>query len=369
RLAPGNYLVSVLQLQAFVMTPGPRRPPEPVYFPGATTNAAEAEAIRIDAADERDDIDFVVPPVPAPLAPVIAARMQQLAAAGAQPPAGGSAIPRGHVQTPDGLPIAHANVLLTSDTDALLTRTGVSGSDGRYEFRNLVAGAFHVAASKANYARTGFEPGILAAVTRDLDIAAGEARDNVDLQLARLGAIAGQVVDEAGEPIAGASVQVLQLRYEGGRRRLTPAFAVPRLTNDLGRYRLFGLVPGQYVVSATVSGARAADVAGYAPTYYPGTANPAGAQFVTLGAAQVLAGVDITMAKARTARIAGKVLSAGGQPANPGSLTLPSSVRSSSPVNISIGARLRDDGTFEFPNVPPGQYIIRADRGRSPWWV
>src|SRR5262249_57465845 len=93
--------------------------------------------------------------------------------------------------------------------------------------------------------------------------------------------------------------------------------AVRGLANELGRYRLFGLVPGQYVVSATVSGARAADVAGYAPTYYPGTANPAGAQFVTLGAAQVLAGVDITMAKARTARIAGKVLSAGGQPANP----------------------------------------------------
>src|SRR5262249_4519575 len=52
-----------------------------------------------------------------------------------------------------------------------------------------------------------------------------------------------------------------------------------------------------------------------------------------------------------------------------GRRTLLSSVRSSSPVNISIGARLRDDGTFEFPNVPPGQYIIRADRGRSPWWV
>src|SRR5262249_15523998 len=35
RLAPGNYLVSVLQLQAFVMTPGPRPPPNRGIFPAA----------------------------------------------------------------------------------------------------------------------------------------------------------------------------------------------------------------------------------------------------------------------------------------------------------------------------------------------
>jgi hypothetical protein len=369
RLPAGSYLVSVLQLQAYVTTPGLRRPPEPIYYPGATTNAAEAEAIRLDAADERDDIDFVVAPIPSPLAPVIAARMQQLAAAGAQSPAGGSANMRGRVVTPAGLPIAHANVFLTSDTDVLQSRAGVSGSDGRFEFRELAAGTFRVAASKANYAPVGLEPGFLAAVSRDVKIAAGETRDNVDLQLAPLAAIAGQVMDDAGEPVVGASVQVLQLRYESGRRRLTPAPAAPRLTNDLGRYRLYSLAPGQYVVTASVSGARAADVSGFAPSYYPGTANPAAAQFVSIGTGQVRDGVDIAMAKARTARVAGKVLSAGGQSANPGSLTLLSSVRSSSPVNISIGARLRNDGTFEFPNVPPGQYVIRADRGRSPPWI
>ena len=369
RLAPGNYLVSVLQLQTFVTTPGPRRPPDRLFYPGATTDVGEAEAIHIDGADERDDIDFVVPAAPAPLAPMIAMRLQQLAAAGTQPPPGGSGIIRGRVLTPDGFPIAHASVLLTSDTDPLQTRAAVSGSDGRFEFRELIAGAVRVAASKANYVPVGLEPGFLPAVSRDVKIAAGETRDNLDLQLARLGAIVGQVVDDAGEPVQGASVQVLELRYEAGRRRLLPAFAAPRLTNDLGRYRLFGLAPGQYIVSATVSGARAADVAGYAPSYYPGTANPAGALFVPLDAAQVRDGIDITMAKARTARIAGRVLSAGGEPTNPGSLALVSSVRSSSAVNISIGARLNDDGTFEFPNVPPGQYVIRADRGRSQPWI
>ncbi len=46
-----------------------------------------------------------------------------------------------------------------------------------------------------------------------------------------------------------------------------------------------------------------------------------------------------------------------------------SSARSISPVTVTLGARLSGDGTFEFPNVSPGQYVIRADRGRSQPWL
>jgi hypothetical protein len=140
-------------------------------------------------------------------------------------------------------------------------------------------------------------------------------------------------------------------------------------TDDLGRYRLFGLAPGQYVVAASVSGGRAPDVPGYATSYYPGTANAAAAQFVSIGLAQEVDGIDIALARTRTATIAGQVLTAAGESGNPGSLTLLTSVRSASAVNLSIGARLKADGTFEFPNVPPGQYVIRADRGRSQPWI
>jgi hypothetical protein len=162
----------------------------------------------------------------------------------------------------------------------------------------------------------------------------------------------------------GANVQTLQLRYDGGRRRLVSAGGV-RLTNDLGRYRLYGLAPSQYFITAAVSGAGPADAPGYAPSYYPGTPNPAGAQLVSIGVAQELDGIAIARAHARTARVAGKVVNAGGQPTTAGSVSLVSSVRSASPVSVSLGARLPGDGSFEFPNVPPGQYVIRADRGRS----
>ena len=38
-------------------------------------------------------------------------------------------------------------------------------------------------------------------------------------------------------------------------------------------------------------------------------------------------------------------------------------------ASVSVGARLTDDGTFEFPNVPPGQYVIQASRGGSNSWT
>ena len=90
---------------------------------------------------------------------------------------------------------------------------------------------------------------------------------------------------------------------------------------------------------------------------------------MSIGAAQNVDGIDIQLARARTARVAGKVLSPAGEPTNPGGLSLVSSVRSASPVGISMGASLALDGTFEFRNVPPGQYVIRADRSRSQPWI
>jgi hypothetical protein len=171
------------------------------------------------------------------------------------------------------------------------------------------------------------------------------------------------------DPMQGASVQLLQVRYEAGRRRLVAAGGAARVTDDLGRYRLYNVPPGQYVVSATAGAVSSADVPGYARAYYPGTANPGAAQFVSVGPAQDVAGIDFSLSRTRTVRITGKMLNAAGEPTTGGSVKLMPSRRSASVTSLAVGGRILPDGTFEFPNIPPGQYVIQADRGRSNSWT
>jgi hypothetical protein len=176
------------------------------------------------------------------------------------------------------------------------------------------------------------------------------------------------VLDELGEPVQGARVEPLQLRYESGRRRLAPTLAVSDVTDDLGSFRLYGLSPGQYVVSAEVGGVAAADLPGYAVTYFPGSATAAGAQYLPITRSEPDAvGIDFSLARIRTFRVAGRFVNAAGEPGG-GSLELVPSHWSSAAVSRRMGARLQADGAFEFPNVPPGEYVIQANRGRlNPW--
>ena len=360
RLPAGRYVVSVFRIDALVNNPNGRREPDRIYYPDAH-GAAEAETIALDAADVRDDVDFVIAP-PAPLLPPVAAvRQQQLAARGALtsvPP--GTAIVRGRVVTPTGLAVPHAQIRLMPGGDVAQTRVAIADADGRFEFRDVAPGAARLFAGKAGYDTV--DP------PRAVEVKTEETRDGVDLRLVRWSTMSGTVTGDRDEPVAGARVQLLRLRYDGGRRRLVPT-GFPRQTNDVGRYRLYPVAPGQYVVSAALAGFAPAEKEGYAPTYYPGTAQPASAQFVSIAVSQNADGIDIPLGHARLSRVAGKVLSPEGDQVRPSALSLNTSVRAASAVSLSMGANVANDGTFEFRNVPAGEYVIRSDRGRSQPWI
>ena len=53
-------------------------------------------------------------------------------------------------------------------------------------------------------------------------------------------------------PVANARVALQSYRYINGYKQLTSSFpSGGNTTNDLGEYRLFGVVPGKYYVSVT----------------------------------------------------------------------------------------------------------------------
>src|SRR4029079_18654873 len=97
--------------------------------------------------------------------------------------------------------------------------------------------------------------------------------ERLDFALPRGGVITGRVLDEFGDPVSDVQVAALRPQTVGGSRRLVN-MGRPGTTNDIGEFRLFGLPPGDYFVSATFRNqfgpfAESDDRSGYAPTYYP----------------------------------------------------------------------------------------------------
>ena len=77
----------------------------------------------------------------------------------------------------------------------------------------------------------------------------GQRLRNVDSQLPRGSVIGGHVVDEDGEPMPGVAVRAMRYQYLQGERRLTAAGSGQ--TDDIGQFRVWGLMPGDYYVNAT----------------------------------------------------------------------------------------------------------------------
>ena len=69
-----------------------------------------------------------------------------------------------------------------------------------------------------------------------------------NLQLPRGSVITGTVVDEYGEPTPGTQVRVMRYVVQAGRRTLQQTGS--GATDDRGIYRVYGLQPGEYIVSA-----------------------------------------------------------------------------------------------------------------------
>jgi uncharacterized protein (DUF2141 family) len=281
----------------------------------------------------------------------------------------GNATIRGHVLRADGLPLARAEVRVASVDNLVPSRTTITDENGSYEFARLPAGRYLLFASKTGFVSREFgRTDGLGTVAEPMVLAARETRERVDVALPRHGAISGRVVDENGDPIEGLNVSVRAVQSSGRGTRLTTVEGVAaRRTNELGRFRLYGLQPGDYVVSADVGPTGSDDLPGYPVTYFPGTINPMEAQRIHVGAAEDVVNIEFALSPIRTARITGRTFTVTGEPAQ-ASVQMRPSWRSTGAIADAVGARVESDGSFEFTNVPPGEYVVQAFKGVEMGW-
>lgn len=267
-------------------------------------------------------------------------------------------------------PIRRAQVTLTSDQ--LATRMVTSDSDGQYEFLDLPSGRFTVSANKGGYLkleygqRRPFQTGTPVALT------SGQQQEQIDLFLPRAGAISGRITDRFGDPVIGGEIRIERYQYSAdGQRRLAPVAGGATTTDDLGQFRVFGLMPGEYVVRSNIRGrpplsaqAASAPVAGYVQTYNPGTANAVDAQPVLLALGEEVS-VQFPMVVGRIARISGRVTDSSGRPAARGELTLVTRSLNGFLSGRGSGS-VAADGTFSIPNVPPGDHYVQVKLSARP---
>ena len=277
----------------------------------------------------------------------------------------GTAIMRGKILTADtGIPVRRAQVRAVL-SDSRDTRLVTTDGQGAFEFRDLPAGRWDVAASKAGFVtmhfgqRRPFEAG------RPIEIADSQVLERVNFSLPRGAAITGRVLDEFGDPVAGARVQALRYQLTQGTRHLTP-IGIMAQSDDTGAFRLYGLMPGDYYVSAMLRALPVDDpneATGYAPTYYPGTGSVTEAQPVPLAVAEE-ASISFALMPVRTARVSGSVVDSTGAPfANGVVMLMNADSIDAPPAAFGAGNRIRSDGTFTISNVAPGSYTLRAATG------
>ncbi len=287
----------------------------------------------------------------------------------------GTAVLRGVVVAADtGAPIRRAQVR-ASAPGAQETRTTLTDEQGRFELRELAGGRYTITATKGGFItlqygqRRPSEPGT------PVDLAAGQTLEKLVVGLPRGSVITGRIVDEFGEPLTGAQVRVLRYGYAAGARRLLPAGQSDR-TDDQGTFRVFGLSPGEYVVSATLNedrggafrprggGADDEPTTGYAPTYFPGTTNAGDAQRVTVGLGQEVSGIGFGLSLMPLAKVSGRVVGLAGLELAGMVMALPDDMvrQAMSPPR---GAPVSADGTFELRGLAPGRYtLVVGGRGR-----
>ncbi len=264
----------------------------------------------------------------------------------------------------DDAPIGRARV--SAAADALPEpRVTLSGADGKYALPDLPAGSYTVSVTRTGYAPQTYSRGRSITPT-PIVLTSTQQVAGLDFALVPAGFIAGRILDEDGSPFAGALVDALVTRSENGTDTL---FSVASSqTDDRGEFRLFGLAPGQYYVSAADPAFRAVStpkgVLHYSPTYFPGVPFADQARAIVVTGTVGPPKVEFKLQLVPPARVSGRLAASDGRQLFSAAIIMSPVEGQGAPIVPPDDPKLLPDGHFSFGQVVPGHYDIRA-RGQT----
>ncbi|PYR55355.1 MAG: hypothetical protein DMF85_19775, partial [Acidobacteria bacterium] len=350
---------------------------------------------------------------------VAAAHAQQPPQRPERPPGTGLLVGR-TIDAGTGRPLPGAVVTINGSSVGASLRL-MSDKEGRFVVRELRKGTLTMTAAKPGYLDGAFGRRRPGGLLQSIDVEDGARIGDATIVLWRHGAIAGTVVDEAGEPVVGVPVRAFRRTFAAGRRGFGGGNMA--MTDDRGMYRLANLTPGDYlvaVVSTTVAipldlaedmrqasisnapnwtatyrevmsigvvgnvtsnpnsvqvGTQLLQTPGrggavppppdengrlfvYPSTFYPGATSAATAQLVAVASGEERPSVDFQLKPVATVRVSGNVTGAGGPVANV-VLHLVAEGSEQLPDFDTAATAADKNGAFMFAAVPSGQYTIR----------
>ena len=275
------------------------------------------------------------------------------------------------VKLAESEPLRKARVRLQSLDDRTHSIGVTTDASGRFELKGLDPGRYKLTASRAGFVTYEYgqrKPGDPGAT---LTLRPGQEMKDLLFRLIPSSVIAGRILDEDGEPLPAVHVSALREVYSDGKRSLSATASVE--TNDLGEYRLFGLPPGRYFVSAVYSHWNRfggvgesedseASPQGYAKMYYPGTPDAGKANSITVKAGEEIPSVEMLMRQVLVYRIRGHVYNQITHKPGTGTnlLLIPKTTGREWDFGEQQALVQKADASFEIPEVLPGSYVLLA---------
>lgn len=255
------------------------------------------------------------------------------------------------VDSVSGQPVPHALVKL----DAPTPRAALTDSEGKFQFEGLPAGSATLEAER---------PGFL---TQDpyarwypasLEVQLAPDRSPVLLKLIPEGVIFGQVSNENGEPLEGFAVNIFSRGPHDKRLYPDPNQHQSITTDDEGKFRIAGLLPGSYYLALSEpqgavlgSSLQSAAPMGYAHVFYPGVSDMSAAVSLKVRPGTSIQ-ANFSLKRVPFIRLSGAV--SGYSPQQHVFVTLQGPGTSQEPIFN------KDTGSFQTNWLPPGVYVLIA---------
>ena len=145
----------------------------------------------------------------------------------------------------NGAPLGKARVSIFDTSNRANSASMITSENGHFEFPQLQAGKFSLQGAKRGFIPAAYdqhEQYSTAIVT-----GAGFDTESLVLRLTPLALLAGQIIDESGDPVRHARITLFRENHAGGLDRIIPAGNAS--TDDQGSYEFPSLAPGNYFVS------------------------------------------------------------------------------------------------------------------------